>query len=437
MILIYAIRLFAMDMRHIIFKIFALNARILCALLLCAAFSLPAFAQTARIARSYIPAFPEGDQYKLLVLGDSLGQGIGVGLEQAFEEDGRIAVRREVKYGAVFTRPGRRSWLKVVDNVLAQEKIHMAVIMSGPYERQSIYYKGRRLTIGSPEWRQIVSTQIDKLTKYLKKKNIAVYWVGLPVMRSPNIQDTMQLLNDIYRQRAFINGVKYIDTWNGFVDQFSRYTAYGPDITGKVKRLRTDDGIHFTGRGNRKLAHFVEKEILRDLIAAKAERNIPLAGSQAEQAQISRRLKGRKDRAKKRTAARKTATWGKTSLFPFKAKTTKPGAKKKKADEVIMIEGIRIVRPALPDAAIASLLARAKRSTQNLSYETVSSETEEGLTSLGSISRAQDLGLQTARQRVPLTRSPYYRALIKGEKLKAQPGRVDDFSWPGMPKPQS
>src|SRR5262249_27646485 len=55
---------------------------------------------------------------------------------------------------------------------------------------------------------------------------------------------------------------------------------------GQVKRLRADDGVHFTERGSVKLAHFVEKELRRDLSLAKIERNIPLAGSEEEQAKM-------------------------------------------------------------------------------------------------------------------------------------------------------
>ena len=60
----------------------------------------------------------------------------------------------------------------------------------------------------------------------------------------------------------------------------------GPDMTGQVKRLRADDGMHFTMRGYLKLAHFVEKELRRDLNLAKIERNIPLAGNEEEQAKV-------------------------------------------------------------------------------------------------------------------------------------------------------
>ena len=47
-----------------------------------------------------------------------------------------------------------------------------------------------------------------------------------------------------------------------------------------------DSNCYSTPRGSLKLAHFVEKEIRKDLNLAKLERNIPLAGSEDEQSKV-------------------------------------------------------------------------------------------------------------------------------------------------------
>ena len=40
------------------------------------------------------------------------------------------------------------------------------------------------------------------------------------------------------------------------MDEGGRFSAYGPDMTGQVKRLRADDGVLFTMRGYRQARPF-------------------------------------------------------------------------------------------------------------------------------------------------------------------------------------
>ena len=135
--------------------------------------------------------------------------------------------------------------------------------------------------------------------KTLRKGGRAVYWVGLPNMRRWQDNERAQLMNDVFRERAYLNGVRYIDAYASFIDEGGGYSDYGPDVTGKVARLRDTDGVHFTDIGYRKLAHFVERELRRDIAQAKDERAVPLAGDASEQARVNpdrARLKAESER---------------------------------------------------------------------------------------------------------------------------------------------
>ncbi len=137
--------------------------------------------------------------------------------------------------------------------------------------------------------------------KLLKKGDRAVYWVGLPNMRRWQDNERAQLMNDVIRERAYLNGVRYIDAYASFIDESGGYSDWGPDVTGKVRRLRDTDGVHFTEAGYRKLAHFVERELKRDISQARTERSIPLAGDTAEQSRVNPdkvRLKAESERAR-------------------------------------------------------------------------------------------------------------------------------------------
>ena len=90
-----------------------------------------------------------------------------------------------------------------------------------------------------------------------------VFWVGLPSIRGTRSTADVVYLNDLYRARAEKAGAVYIDVWDGFIDEAGKYTNFGPDYEGQMRRLRSSDGVYFTKFGARKLAHYVERELRR------------------------------------------------------------------------------------------------------------------------------------------------------------------------------
>jgi hypothetical protein len=75
----------------------------------------------------------------------------------------------------------------------------------------------------------------------------------------------MGYLDDLYHAAADKAGIRYVDIWDGFVDENGRYSVQGPDFEGQTRRLRTGDGVHFTKFGALKLAHLVDQDLGRVL----------------------------------------------------------------------------------------------------------------------------------------------------------------------------
>jgi hypothetical protein len=113
------------------------------------------------------------------------------------------------------------------------------------------------------EWEKVYSRRIDDTIAALKSKGVPVIWVGLPPIRGARSSSDTAYLNELYRARAERAGVKYVDVWDGFVDEAGKYSNYGPDYEGQVRRLRLSDGVFFTKAGAIKLARYVEQELSR------------------------------------------------------------------------------------------------------------------------------------------------------------------------------
>jgi lysophospholipase L1-like esterase len=402
---------------------------------------LPGLAPTAALAqgvvfqRSYIEPFPAGDRYRVLVIGDSLADGLWSGLFRAFQEDANMEVINKSKPSSGFVRVDSYDWTKDLDDILKDGTYQIVVVMFGANDNQAIKSGKEYVKPGTDAWDELYGQRVEAFVKKLRGKGLAVYWAGLPIMRSPDDSDDAEALNDIYREKSFINGAKFIDTWSGFTDESGRYSAVGPDMSGQIRRLRDDDGVHFTSRGYLKLAHFAEKEIRRDLSLAKLERNIPLAGNEDEQAKVMGRVV---------TPAKPLAPSGTATEAPAAEASEPPqaeapaGAEGEAAEpapraiEQSKVGEVDVVRPVISQTTLdAAQNMTPQGAASSLSdSENISSDLPGGLTALASISAVSDPSVASSKPRLPLAQRPYYRVLIKGEQLKPKAGRADDFTWP-------
>ena len=414
----------------------AAGCAVLALLLACLATG-PATAQqgTPPVQRSYINPFPTGDRYRVLVIGDSLGDGLWTGLYRAFEEDANLEfVKRTRPNGGLLSS----NWDSDLADALKDGTYQIAVVMYGANDDQSMKVGKDWVKVGSDPWRQAYGERVETVIKKLRAANLAIYWVGLPVMRSPTQSADTQAMNEVYREKAFINGAKYIDVWNGFMDEGGRFSAYGPDMTGQAKRLRSDDGVLFTMRGNVKLAGYVEKELRRDLGVAKQERNIPLAGSVEEQAKVTGHDLGPVPSSEATAPAADEASAEPTqeasqSAAPADAQATAQGEPTpgQATPNQSQVGEVSVVRPAIDTALqAAQSLTPTTGAAAMPEAEMITSELNDGLTAVATLSSVTDISLASSKPRLPLSQRPYYKVLIKGEQLKPKAGRGDDFSWP-------
>jgi hypothetical protein len=275
----------------------------------------------------------------ILVLGDAMADWLAYGLEDAFSEKPEFGiVRKHRSYSGLIRYDPRRDieWPQVAREAIAAEKPKFIVMMVGYHDRQAIRDRtpttptpGRGATQhasndpyldpDSPEsrarasadaqnaemrkaqgggsssgqqksaappsgplefqseaWQAVYIQRIDATIAALKTANVPVFWVGLPPQRVARLSTDASYLNDLYRARAERAGIIFVDIWDGFVDEAGRYVVQGPDLEGQTRRLRSGDGVYFTASGARKLAHYVEREILRNLLATPTPVALPL-----------------------------------------------------------------------------------------------------------------------------------------------------------------
>ena len=229
----------------------------------------------------------------VVVIGDSLADWLGYGLEQVFTEKPEIGIVRKIRPDFGLARDDARLdapvWVQVVKDLLATEKPSAIVVMLGvndrlPLRDRAPAVKGSAATLDgdrptaveeqrrpqgansefhTDKWAELYSKRIDDIIAALMTKGVPIIWVGLPAIRGTKSTSDMSYLDELYRARAEKAGITYVDIWDGFVDEQGRYTQQGPDFEGQTRRLRTYDGVHFTKAGAEKLGHYVEQDLRR------------------------------------------------------------------------------------------------------------------------------------------------------------------------------
>lgn len=410
-----------------------------------------AFGQSAS-RTAFINPFPQGDVYRLYVVGDWYADGLHGALDQAFDGHARVKVQREVIQLRTLRRSNWDADVSRIEDTWKTQPIDIAVVMFGVSEIGAVRMPGsRRFRFGSEPWKSQYVTRVDRMMKALKGRTGAVYWLGLPPVRRSDRNESYQQINEIFRERAYINGVKFIDIGAGFSDEAGEYSSYGPDLDGKISLLRSDDGNYFTRAGNRKLAHFAEREIRRDLSRAVAERTVPLAGSELEQRRIrpsvpqaaparegqktAPRVQLAKPAASKpgRTPPQQTVRFGAkgSSLKADNGKVViAPQLGQRRGKQVTLT----IVRPAI-SAAVLDIVTRKQSSDQPARLgDSLAQTLPGGATLLSSVTPANPSVSGGPRGKLSPTQSPYFKVWAKGERLLPEKGRADDFVWP-LPEP--
>jgi hypothetical protein len=403
--------------------------------------AVPAAAQEVPAGAAFITPFPPNDTYNVVIVGDDLAEGLLGGAREIFQKDPRVVIRTQpLGIGGLMRRDFDQKLIDLEES-LKSDPVQIAILMMGAWDRVSVRDRttGRRLMVGTDGWRREYAARADRLLKMLRRRNVAAYWVGLPNVRRSDANDDVQMMNSILRERAYLNGARFVDIYAAFIDENGGYSQYGPDVTGKIRLLRAGDGVYFTWEGNRKLAYFVDRELRRDLTQARADRAIPLDGDPAEQAKIN------PDRARLADPAAGREARPAPGSEPDVAKASSSGAGgglDQKADNSrinlrIMSEGGReevvsldIVRPAISASVVALVTRRESPDRPSQLGESVVDQIPGGLTVLSTVALATGSGQAGGKRRLSPSQSPYFRVLFKGERLPPKPGRADDASWP-------
>jgi uncharacterized protein len=249
----------------------------------------------------------------VVVIGDSMADWLGYGLDENYAEQPEIGVERKIRATSGLVRYDAKNetldWPQAAKDALSNAKPNAIVIMLGlndrvplrekapvqpkrsgepaqganespgqasqdkaatPSDAQALPQTAAQQPVPSgpydfhtDQWAALYVKRVDAMIAALKSKGVPVIWVGLPAIRGTKATSDVSYLDELYRERAERAGIIYVDIWDGFVDEDGDFAMQGPDFEGQIRRLRTADGVYFTKAGAVKLASYVDRELRR------------------------------------------------------------------------------------------------------------------------------------------------------------------------------
>jgi len=183
----------------------------------------------------------------ILVIGDSIGADLGVGLGDLFGENPAIHLVTDSVGSTGLARPDYYNWPAQLEVELAEYHPGIVVVMLGGNDAQSFDVGTRYVGFGSAAWRTIYAARVATVMREATSAGARVLWAGMPIMSpSSNLSNVdMSQLNAVYQAQAATHpGVTYFSSSSVLESSSGGYAEYLPNAEGTLVQVRDPDGIH-------------------------------------------------------------------------------------------------------------------------------------------------------------------------------------------------
>ena len=214
------------------------------------------------------------DQYSVFVFGDALAGGLWAGTARITNGNARLIINGRYRDGSGLAKPNIYNWAQRLPVTLENRQVDIALVFIGTNDGQDIRYQGAYLTFNSLQWRKVYTASVATMMTQLTAHKTAVYWLEVPPVNRPDLDERLKIIAAIHKQQAAKYGIRFIEIRKLFTTPEGQYTQNGADIDGNFARLRSRNGIRFIKAGNNKLASIVLGQVLRDVAIADGERPV-------------------------------------------------------------------------------------------------------------------------------------------------------------------
>jgi hypothetical protein len=196
------------------------------------------------------------DPLRMFIGGDSMVGQFGPMLENTAEAGGLVEVTEVLyEFSSGLTRPDFLDWPVRLREIREAQDPDVIVLFFGGNDAQAIQIDGTWHEFGSETWMTEYRARVGDLMAELDEDGRDVYWMGMPIVRSDDFRQKVEVLNEIYRSEADrFERVNFVDSWPVFTGADGGFSEYLTDANGDLVDMRLNDGIHLTTAGGIRLA---------------------------------------------------------------------------------------------------------------------------------------------------------------------------------------
>ncbi len=199
----------------------------------------------------------------LMVVGDSLGEGVWGSLYWRFYATREVRVINAAKASTGFNRTPYEESLELPDG----QTVQLAIVMTGANDAQNVWplQEGAAPGVfGTADWTSLYRKRMDRFFDAAQARGTTLIWIGMPIMRDPGFERRMAVVREAQRAACAARGVTYLDLVPASVDDSGAYAEAKADDKGRVRTIRADDGVHLTVYGCERIAEIVLFTLLEE-----------------------------------------------------------------------------------------------------------------------------------------------------------------------------
>ncbi|MCB1357017.1 MAG: DUF459 domain-containing protein [Maritimibacter sp.] len=219
---------------------------------------------TAGLARAEsTPACPTAPM-RLVVLGDSLADGLWASFQRSFAACDTLEVVRVTAVSDGLAKSSDEEWISryMTQAGLPEDgTTDVAVVQIGANDINFIRNGNSREIFNTELWNELYAQRVREVTGTLGAHSAAVFWVGLPVVGNNKFEPSYQIITAVQKQAVRKAGGKFVD-----IHELTKFGtgdfAMSGKVDGQIVKMRAADKVHFTLPGY----DMVARAVLDDLV---------------------------------------------------------------------------------------------------------------------------------------------------------------------------